>query len=201
MNSSTPSLAPLRSVAITITAVLTVVAAVAIGRRTGVLDPELAKRFGVLVFGIMLAVLGNYLPKFVVPWSTPAAVSARRFAGWVFVVAGSAYVVTCLLAPMPQAVVASSVIGIVAFVVAGANWTRVVRHTGRVQGPDAEATPEGNPSATAGVARAAMSLLFALFFVFVVFLSDALWGDAVARWMAVGYCVLTVIVMGSLRRS
>jgi hypothetical protein len=201
MNPLTQSLAPLRSVVITITGVLAVVAAVAIGRRTGVLEPELAKRIGVLVFGVMLAVLGNYLPKFAVPWSTPATAAARRFAGWVFVVAGGAYVATCLFAPMPHAVVASSIIGIGAFVLAGANWTRVVRHTGRVRGVDEEATLDGQPSAAAGLAQAATYILLGLFFVFVIFLSDALWGDAVAQWMAVGYCMLTVIVVGGLRRS
>lgn len=201
MNPLTQSLAPLRSVVITITGVLAVVAAVAIGRRTGILEPEVAKRIGVLVFGVMLAVLGNYLPKFAVPWSTPATAAARRFAGWVFVVAGGAYVATCLFAPMPQAVVASSIIGIGAFVLAGANWTRVVRHTGWVHGADEDATVDGEPSPAAGVAQAATYVLLGLFFVFVIFLSDALWGDAVARWMAVGYCVLTVIVVGGLRRS
>jgi hypothetical protein len=196
MNPLAQSLAPLRSVVITIAAVLAVVAAVAVGRRTGILEPELAKRIGVLVFGIMLAVLGNYLPKFAIPWSTPATAAARRFAGWVFVLAGGAYVATCVFAPMPQAVVASSIIGIGAFVLAGANWMRVIRQSARVPGVNGEATVDGPPSPAVAVARASSHILLGLFFVFVVFLSDALWGDAVARWMAVGYSMLTVIGVG-----
>jgi hypothetical protein len=195
MNPLAQSLAPLRSVAITITAVLAAVVAVAVGRRTGMLEPELAKRSGVLTFGIMLAVLGNYLPKFVVPWSTPATVAARRFAGWVFVVAGGAYVAACLLAPMPQAVVASSVIGIGAFVLAGANWMRVVGHTAPLASAAGEATGDAQAPAppdedlAVGFVRAAPLILLGLFFAFVMFLTDALWGDDVVEWMAVGYCL------------
>jgi hypothetical protein len=193
-------------VAIAITAVLVAVVTVAVGRRTGMLEPELAKRLGVVVFGIMLAVLGNYLPKFVVPGSTPATVAARRFAGWVFVVAGGAYVATCLLAPMPQAVVASSIIGIGAFVLAGANWLRVVRHTERVQTASGEATVDGRTLPGLVVQQGGPHILLGLFFVFVVFLADALWGDAVARWMAVGYLVAIGIatpclVAGRFRRA
>lgn len=206
MNSSTQSLAPLRSVVMTITAVLAAVAAVAVGRRTGTLEPELAKRLGVVVFGIMLAVLGNYLPKFVLPRSTPATVAARRFAGWVFVVAGGAYVAACLLAPMPQAVIASSVIGIGAFVLAGANWMRVVRHTERVQSASRDATVDDELPPGVVVQQAAPHILLGLFFVFVIFLSDALWGDAGARWMVVGYGVVIAmttpcLMAGRFRRS
>jgi hypothetical protein len=206
MNPSAQSLAPLRSVVVTITAVLAAVAAVAVGRKTGVLEPELAKRLGVLVFGIMLAVLGNYLPKFVAPWSTPATMAARRFAGWVFVVAGSAYVATCLLAPMPQAIVASSVIGIGAFVLAGANWTRVVRRTERVHGVSPEARLDAQRPTEVGVQQVAPHILLSLFFVFVVFLIDALWEDAVTLWMAVGYGVASMMTArflkaGRFRRS
>lgn len=199
MNPSAQSWAPLRSVVVTIAAVLAAVVAVAVGRRTGMLEPELAKRIGVLVFGVMLVVLGNYLPKFVVPCSTPTTVAARRFAGWVFVVAGAAYVATCLLAPMPQAVVASSVIGILAFVLAGANWLRVGGHRGQARAASTAARVDRVPSLAVGVQQVAPHVLLGLFFVFVIFLIDGLWEDADTRWMAIGYAVASSIAVPFLK--
>jgi hypothetical protein len=189
MNSMNQSWAPLRSLVVVIAGVLAAVVAVGIGRRTGVLEPELAKRLGVVVFGIMLAVLGNYMPKFVVPWSTPATVAARRFAGWVFVLAGSAYVAICLLAPMPHAVIVPSVIGIGAFMLAGANWVRAVRHGGRPLDSAGDVVSDDDLSPGLMIQRGGPHILLGLFFVFVLFLSDSLWGDVVTRWMAVVYCL------------
>lgn len=193
MKTSAQSWAPLRSVVVAIAVVLAAVVAVAVGRRTGMLEPELAKRIGVLMFGVMLAVLGNYLPKFVGPWSTPTALAARRFAGWVFVVSGVAYVATCLFAPMPQAVVASSLIGIGAFVLAGANWLRVVGHTGQWHAAGTEAEVDGQLSLAVGVQQVAPRILLGLFFVFVIFLIDGLWEDVDTRWMAIGYGVASLM--------
>jgi hypothetical protein len=192
-SSAQQSWAPLRSLVLSIVAVLAAVVTVGVGRRTGLLEPELAKRLGMVVFGIMLVVLGNYMPKFVVPWSTPAMVAARRFAGWVFVLAGAAYVAFCLLAPMPQAVVVPSVIGIAAFVLAGVNWVRAVRRGRQFPGTDGDVVTDIQLSPALVVQRAGPHILLGLFFVFVLFLSDALWGDSVARWMAVGYCLALAI--------
>jgi hypothetical protein len=193
MTSLAQSWAPIRSLAISIAAVLAAVVAVGVGRRMGMLEPELAKRLGVVVFGIMLAVLGNYMPKFVVPWSTPAAVAARRFAGWVFVLAGAAYVAVCLFAPMPQAVIVPSVIGISAFVLSGVNWMRTAGHGGRPPDTGGEVVTDDQLSPELMIQRGGPYILLGLFFVFVLFLSDTLWGDAVARWMAVGYCIASAL--------
>jgi uncharacterized membrane protein len=200
MNAMDRSLAPLRSLALAIIGVLIAVVAVGVGRRSGVLEPELAKRLGVVVFGIMLAVVGNYMPKFVVPSSTPATAAARRFAGRVFVLAGLAYVLVCLLAPMPQAVIVPSVIGIGAFVAAGVHWIRAVGPG--VRRTEDEKAAAGHAPRAFEVERAAPYILLGLFFVFVIFLSDALWGDAVARWMAVGYCFASAMaaLIVSMRR-
>ena len=197
MSTMDQSLTALRSLAAAIIAVLAAVVAVGIGRRTGVLEPELAKRFGVVVFGFMLAVVGNYIPKFVVPWSTPATVAARRFAGRIFVLAGLAYIPTCLLAPMPQAVVVPSLIGIGAFAVAGINWMRAAGRPPRRHTADGAAA-DGHTSRAFEIERAAPHILLGLFFVFVIFLSGVLWGDAVARWMAVGYCMAAAMAMSFL---
>jgi len=52
---------------------------------------------------------------------------------------------------MPQAVVVSSIIGIGAFVAAGANWLRVARRTERIHGANGAAIVDDSPAPSIAV--------------------------------------------------
>jgi hypothetical protein len=66
--------------------------------------PELAQRATMIVLGMYFVVTGNAMPKLLPPLSTmrgdPAVVqSARRFAGWTWVITGLAFAAIWLLVP------------------------------------------------------------------------------------------------------
>jgi hypothetical protein len=86
------------------------------------------------------------------------------------------------LAPSDDLMTYSSLVGLCAFGLVGAMWARLALSP-------REAALETNPTAQAK-RMALKQILFALFWVFAIFLADSLWGDDVSRWMAVGYIVI-----------
>ncbi|WP_306253037.1 hypothetical protein [Parvularcula sp. IMCC14364] len=96
----------------------------------GLVGPGFEKRAVGVFLGLMLVMTGNFLPKTVRPLTAencdPArAMATERFAGWVFVLAGLVYAGIWLFAPIEQAPLGSSLIGLAAFFVVLAAWLRL----------------------------------------------------------------------------
>ena len=103
-----------------------ILAAVAAAKGMGFLEAGAARRAIGLLIGVMALVIRNFLPK-LRPLNSPHAnpakgMAAERSAGWILVLAGTAYIALFLFAQLDQAGRLSSVIGISALVAIAANW-------------------------------------------------------------------------------
>jgi hypothetical protein len=170
-----------------------VMMAIAICKETGVINHELAKRGVGIIIGLMLIGAGNLLPKFRLfdaPQFDPAkALAAERFAGWVFVLAGTAYVAAWVLAPMPSVIVISSVIGLVAFALVALDVVRLMS--------GARASVATPPAAEATRVKRILlgTLLLTSGWGAAMFLVDYIWGDDVSQRLAVIFSIVFVFIV------
>ncbi len=181
---------PVLSLTIAILAVAAIIMVFAAGKLTGSVDDEFAKRGVAAMIGIMLVVVGNYVPKMRLFQSdgAPGAGPVDRFAGWIFVLAGLTFAAIWALAPVDRAALGSPMIAIAAFLLVLARWLHW-----RGQRQDGAA-----PRPTPGRILIVL-LLLSLFWASLIFLADRLWGDTAVRWMAIVFAValpLTLIPVG-----
>lgn len=87
-------------------AILAVALAVTWARRQGVMDGEAVTRVVIGLNGLMLAWIGNRLPKMAAP--TAAIGKVKRVGGWAMVLSGLVYAALWAFAPMSVAVAAGS---------------------------------------------------------------------------------------------
>lgn len=179
----TQAVEPRRAVIPLAVGVCTIVGAMlafGITKKTGILDPDVARRGAATMLGLMLVVTGNYIPKLHLfrPESVQSGSSAvDRFAGWTFVGAGLAFVAIWLCAPIDKAMLASPMIGVAGFLLVLARWLA----WGEQAGGAASILPRPTP-----VRAAVFILLVSLLWTFAIFFADSIWGDSVAQWMAMG---------------
>jgi hypothetical protein len=174
-------------------AFVAVILGFAIAKKLGYVEALEAKRAGAIAIGCVLIIAGNIVPKLRLfsgqGFDAGRVVGAERVAGWMLVLAGLAFVGLWVFAPSDDLMIYSSLVGLCAFGLVGLIWMGLAL---RPRAP-AEAAAESNDSAR--VKRLALSqILFALFWVFAIFLADSLWGDVVSRWMAVGYVVIAGVL-------
>lgn len=171
---------PVLSLTAAILSVTAIIMVFAIGKLTGHMDDDLAKRGVAVMIGIMLVVVGNYVPKMRLFQSdkTPGAAPVDRFSGWIFVIAGLIFAAIWIFAPIERATLGSPMIGMAAFLLVLARWL-----IWRGQRKDGIA-----PRPTPGRILIAI-LLLSLLWVSLIFLADGLWGDAAAQWMAIAFAV------------
>jgi len=169
----------------------------AIAKKTGVMDPDLAKRGAAAMIGLVLIVTGNFVPKlrlFQPQDGASGASAVDRFAGWTFVACGAAFVAVWLFAPIDKAVLGSPMIGIAGFLLVLARWLawKGKRSSGLM------------PRFTQG-RFAVVLLLGSILWTFAIFFADAIWGDSVAQWMAIGFSIvlaaLAPLIILWLRRA
>ncbi len=166
----------------------------AVAKETGVIDGYLAKRSIGVIFGLMLVLMGNFLPKITRPMSAQAsnpakAMAAERFAGRVFVLGGIAYAAVWIFGPQESAPLISSLTGLGAFGLAAANWLRLM---------GAELFRNQREPGANKKHQARLQILFALFWVFAIFFADSIWGDHVAQPMAIVYAIVIIPWMAVL---
>lgn len=169
------------------------------------LDRDLTRRLACSVFGLMLMGAGNVLPKIVMPVRSggthPGMRRADRITGAIFVLAGLACVGVAVFAPADSILLVESVIGIGAFLVAGLVWSGVALAAPRAETADTEQSPE---FARAKVQRLSVFLILnGLFWAFLIFVADMIWGDAGAQWMLVPFIIvnsLLAVSQGKLLR-
>jgi len=168
----------------------------AVAKELGSIDGYLAKRSIGIILGLLLIMMGNFLPKIVRPLAEQAgnparAMAAERFAGRMFMLGGLAYISVWIYGSQESAPLISSLIGIGAFVLAAANWMRLM---------GAEMFGRRDRSPSDAISHARLQILFALFWVFAIFLGDAIWGDYVSQPMAIGY-VIVIGIWAALRAN
>ena len=97
----------------------------------GVIDSESSKRAMQVIIGVMLLVVGNLIPKTLEPLRTACGgpskeQSLKRFAGWTFVIAGIAYAIIWMVAPLDYASLISMSVVIAAILMVAIPLTRSV---------------------------------------------------------------------------
>ncbi len=159
-----------------------VIIAIAIGKETGVIDHDFAKRGVGIILGLMLIGVGNLLPKFRLfdsPRRDPAqTLATERFAGWVFVITGTAYSIIWAFAPMSSVMLVSSIVGLSSFALVALDWIRraIVSKASTARRQATEAS---------FVKRLLLgTMLLTLGWGFAIFLVDHIWGDPASQWVA-----------------
>ena len=191
MTHQTPRLSPLSSgfAGLLVAALIAIVLAAAFD----LVDRELAKRLACSVFGLMMFVAGNILPKIILPISVGQTGQTDRFVGAIFVLAGLTCVGVAIFAPGDQILLIEAIVGISAFVLAGLNWLLTPRRReSRADASDPE-TQRAASRAKAG-RMAILLILNGLFWTFLIFVADSLWGDAGARWMLVPFIIVNSLL-------
>jgi hypothetical protein len=163
----------------------------ALAKEFGFIDGSIAKRVVGMLFGAILIVTGNLLPKIVQPLKASPQGAANtkaveRFAGRTFVLTGVLYIAAWVFAPKEHAMLISSAIGLIAFAVVGAICVRITFSAPASQLFDTEKTlPTAKPSLCS---RTSLLFIFhALAWVFAMFFVDSLWGDRATPWMVIGF--------------
>ncbi|HIG23952.1 MAG TPA: hypothetical protein EYG02_10230 [Henriciella marina] len=188
---------PVIAIAIATFGLVAIMMGFAIAKKTGAMNPDLARRGAAAMIGLVLVVTGNFVPKlrlFQPKDGAPGASAVDRFAGWVFVACGAAFTAVWLFAPIDKAMLGSPMIGVAGFLLVLARWLawKGNRTTGLM--------PRFTPGRFAIVL-----LLISILWVFAIFFADATWGDSVAQWMAIGFTIavaaMSPVIMLWLRRA
>ena len=177
--------------------------AVGLSGRMGLLDAITVQRAIGLIVGALAVVTGNYLPKLrpLRRSSGPAqSIASERFAGWVLVLAGFAWLMLFAFLPLDQAGPLASITGVgaIAAITANwvaANWTRLQRPTPvHRQSPGNDATQSARPR-IAPQQRLTILLLFAFLWVFVTacvtfFFHHSSQASAIKGWITMIFWLL-----------
>ena len=180
------------------------VTAVAAAKGMGFLEAAATRRAIGLLIGVMALVIGNFLPK-LRPLNSPDAnptkeMAAERFAGWILVLAGIAYIALFLFAPLDQAGRLSSVLGIGALVAIATNWAWLGRTALSRSRP-----LEGKPPLAehAEQRKLVIWLLFAFAYVFataslISLFHDRPWIHDFGSWIVLGFGMMYAVLYGAL---
>lgn len=180
------------------------VTAEAAAKGMGFLEAAATRRAIGLLIGVMALVIGNFLPK-LRPLNSPDAnpakeMEAERFAGWILVLAGIAYIVLFLFAPLDQAGRLSSVLGISALVAIATNWAwlglTALSRSRQIAGK-ARLTEQAEQR------KLVIWLLFAFAYVFataclVSLFRDRPWVHDFGSWIVLGFGMMYAVLYGVL---
>ena len=186
---STPTRTPGSMAALLVGALVLIIMGSGLAQELELLTPAHARSAVVIGLCAMVMVLGNLLPKLVLPLSSHGRdPRADRRAGWALALTGLAALLTWLLAPDDHALLLTALVGFGGMALVGGSWLwrRV-----EAAGVDALGLTMSLPGqAPVLTIRAVVGLLLhAVFWVFIMFLADATWGDVAARWVAVVFMV------------
>lgn len=193
----------IKTLAVSATAVLAVFAALVVAGEAGWIDERVARRAVSALLGLLLCVLGNYLPKLTAQPGPDTAHLARadRIAGRMLMATGLVFAVIWIAAPLGMARTFSPLVGLAGVLAAVISWVIAARR--------AQAGAAGLArSATATAVRLSVSMMIgAIFATFGLFEIDRLWGDQAAQWSAmilvlmIGFIGATPFVRSVVRRG
>jgi hypothetical protein len=110
--------------------VMLIVMVFGLANKMGVIDGDLTKRTIGLAIGVMLVIIGNYLPKLrPLNWvrANSNSTANERLSGWILLLTGIVWIAFFTFAPLSQARHVSSLIAISALTMIAVNWTRLAR--------------------------------------------------------------------------
>src|SRR5271167_775157 len=194
MTMQTPSMRPVCSAVAGFLGVTLIAFAFATANEAGIIGSVVTKRAIGLAIGLMVVIVGNSLPKMRPFRSASAGAAANeRLAGWILVLAGTAWIALFAFAPLNQARHHSALIGISALVMIAVNWTRLVRKA--FFGVRSRSEGAGFHELLAGPRRIIGYLLFAFFFVVVTacvkfLIDEKQLADKLTSWMLFAFCML-----------
>ncbi len=160
---------------------------------------EFAKRGVGAALALLLLLLGNQLPKLMLPpaarLNNPAPLlAAERLAATILVCAGLAALAVWIWWPAQTMMAVAGVIVLTGFALAAANWARVLLAAGVPARQGVDGLLASKPRLTI------LMLMHVLLWVAVIFLADSVWGDAMARWLLVPFLVLNGMLAVIARR-
>lgn len=220
---STTFMGPARAAAIRFLVLLGLCIAWAAGRKLGFIDPATTQRMLGALIGLMVATVGNAVPK-LRPLSSAgtasrSVMSTERFAGWVLVAAGLAQGVLFLSAPLSMAPIASGSIAGAALIAIALRWVVFALRTranpdrpvnaaaaeGVARDAGDHGSAEASPQAQAR-ARFKLWLFVGFFYVLLtsitaVLFNEKAWAKSFASWMLVGYALLCAALFAYLERK
>lgn len=175
---------------------------VAIGKKTGMLDNSTALHGANIIMGLMLALFGNFFPKFARPLDEQLDVAARklaadRWSGRVMVFAGLTYAALWLIAPFTddQLKFAAPTFVLIVLAIVAANQIFVA-------GTGILPFRRNRPLSKSEIARnGAYVVLHALAWAFAMILADVIWGDRSTTWMIVAFTVVNGLLMTLILRQ
>jgi len=197
MSMHTASSRPVCSAVLGFLGVTLIAMAFGLANKIGVIDTGVAKRGIGLVIGLMIVVIGNYLPKLrALAWARTHAGSTatERMSGWMLVLTGIAWIALFSFAPLDQARHVSAMIGISTLTIIAANWAWHARRGLLLIRKEQEGSAISTEQ-TAGKRRIVGYLLFAFFYAFVsacvkFLIDEKQVADKLTSWMLFAFCIL-----------
>ena len=182
----------LRTLAISLFALLAAFAALVGAKEVGLLGPEPARRAVSALIGLLLVVCGNYLPKLTgapSPDSGPLG-RADRAAGRLLMLTGLGFALIWVVAPLDWARSVGPLAGLGGGLLALTAWALAAR---RAEGGSARLAV----LATSTAARLAVAMIVgSILATFGLFEIDRLWGDQAAQWSAI-ILVMVLVFIGA----
>jgi len=171
----------------------------AILKVTGFIENNMAQQGVGVVLGGMLILLGNYMPKLVLPLgilgdNAPKLNKLERIAGNAFVLTGGLVVSVWVLAPQDIRMLLSAILVLVVFALLASVWSRSL--FGGLSEKKLEAKLAGVDIQVRSNQRLAVfGFLYVILWVFAIFLADAVWGDRVSQGMVLPFIIISAVVI------
>ena len=175
----------------------------ALARTAHLIDAEMQQRaFGQIV-GLMLMVMGNYLPKLRPLHTTridrARGASAERFAGRILLLAGLVSFAMCIGLPTSEAGLAAARLGAGSFVMIATHWSWLA-YSARLGESTHTAPSAGSPAPTSREWRTSIWLLIGYAYICSSAWAMDLLGDSPLRdpartWLVTGFSMLILVVL------
>ncbi len=178
-----------RRVLFSIVVLLLAFAAVVVSKESGWTSSFASKSAVCVVLGLMMVLMGNFLPKLAVPGTSARARRSEWFSGLSLIIGGLAIVPSALLIPSPWAPSVAAVVGLTAHLAATAFWFQA-------QSERPPAVDESRNSLRAAFGH----MLVAIAWVLAMFPADLLWGDSSTWPMLIGYMLSSFALIAWQRK-
>jgi hypothetical protein len=168
----------------------------------GAIDKFMARRIMGGLFGLIMIVSGNFLPKMIRPWQVSYHKSLfQRLTGWILVLSGLGMVGAMSMAsdemtPILTAFIALSGLFISAAMVIFGKWQD---RNHKNQDYDLPNDDFLNDSRQVSIQRALVHILNAMAWVCVMFAAELIWGSNSLNWILIGYVISIAIIPTPLK--
>ncbi len=169
----------------------------------GFIDKLMARRAMGIVFGLIMVTGGNFLPKLVNPQLTSQSQSSRshRLIGWILVMSGAALAIALLTLPDALVAIWTSIIGLgglvlSGFLILGSRWNN--RNLDATQSAD-RLDQSDIAQSNAKIETTTFHILHGIAWVFVMLLTEIIWGADALKWTLIGFAVSMTVFPATLK--